>query len=289
MTDANSASGPARTVVADSTAGLTERQRRVLEVIRDSVAERGYPPSIREIGDAVGLNSTSSVAHQLRTLERKGFLRRDANRPRAVDVRGLEDSAVTPDDSTPDSVPSTTPDSTPSTTPNSTPDSVPDPLAPIPPFTRIYTLVGGRATVTWDGAVLSLDALVFHHDLLIQREVVLDVQLCLLATKGAQLSDVRVVHSISVATAQCTTFIRDRLPGVELRAANSTAEAAKIAGEAGSAAEAAIGPEVAGGLYGLTVLVPRLLGPNDGAISYGQAAVAAARLGTHEDSLKERG
>ncbi|MFW0873638.1 transcriptional repressor LexA [Rhodococcoides corynebacterioides] len=67
--------------------GLTERQRRVLEVIRASVTERGYPPSIREIGDAVGLTSTSSVAHQLRTLEKKGFLRRDPNRPRAVDVR----------------------------------------------------------------------------------------------------------------------------------------------------------------------------------------------------------
>ncbi|MGB3773269.1 MAG: transcriptional repressor LexA [Rhodococcus sp. (in: high G+C Gram-positive bacteria)] len=72
---------------ADTDSGLTERQRRVLEVIRASVTERGYPPSIREIGDAVGLTSTSSVAHQLRTLERKGFLRRDPNRPRAVDVR----------------------------------------------------------------------------------------------------------------------------------------------------------------------------------------------------------
>ncbi|MFN8088495.1 MAG: transcriptional repressor LexA [Mycobacterium sp.] len=73
-------------------AGLTERQRTILEVIRASVTTRGYPPSIREIGDAVGLTSTSSVAHQLRTLERKGFLRRDANRPRAVDVRGVEDA-----------------------------------------------------------------------------------------------------------------------------------------------------------------------------------------------------
>jgi repressor LexA len=63
-------------------------------VIRASVTSRGYPPSIREIGDAVGLTSTSSVAHQLRTLERKGYLRRDANRPRAVDVRGTEDSAA---------------------------------------------------------------------------------------------------------------------------------------------------------------------------------------------------
>jgi repressor LexA len=73
-------------------ADLTVRQRKVLEVIRSSVSLRGYPPSIREIGDAVGLNSTSSVAHQLRTLERKGYLRRDPNRPRAVDVRGMDEA-----------------------------------------------------------------------------------------------------------------------------------------------------------------------------------------------------
>jgi len=72
---------------------LTERQRTILNVIRASVTSRGYPPSIREIGDAVGLTSTSSVAHQLRTLERKGYLRRDPNRPRAVDVRGTEGAA----------------------------------------------------------------------------------------------------------------------------------------------------------------------------------------------------
>ncbi|WP_280360911.1 transcriptional repressor LexA [Nocardia wallacei] len=75
-------------------ADLTVRQRKVLEVIRTSVSERGYPPSIREIGDAVGLTSTSSVAHQLRALERKGYLRRDPNRPRAVDVRGLDETAL---------------------------------------------------------------------------------------------------------------------------------------------------------------------------------------------------
>jgi repressor LexA len=78
-----------------SAAGLTERQRTILDVIRNSVTTRGYPPSIREIGDAVGLTSTSSVAHQLRTLERKGYLRRDPNRPRAVDVRGTDDHPVT--------------------------------------------------------------------------------------------------------------------------------------------------------------------------------------------------
>ncbi|HUO40050.1 MAG TPA: transcriptional repressor LexA [Mycobacterium sp.] len=76
-------------------AALTPRQRKILEVIRASVTTRGYPPSIREIGDAVGLTSTSSVAHQLRTLERKGYLRRDPNRPRAVDVRGAEEATTT--------------------------------------------------------------------------------------------------------------------------------------------------------------------------------------------------
>ena len=66
--------------------GLTARQRKVLEVIRDAVERRGYPPSVREIGDAVGLTSPSSVHHQLSTLQKKGFLRRDPNRPRAVEV-----------------------------------------------------------------------------------------------------------------------------------------------------------------------------------------------------------
>jgi repressor LexA len=74
----------------ESTA-LTPRQRKVLEVIRDWVERFGYPPSVREIGDAVGLTSTSSVHHQLRALERKGYLRRDPNRTRAVDVRAPEE------------------------------------------------------------------------------------------------------------------------------------------------------------------------------------------------------
>jgi len=66
--------------------GLTARQRRVLEFITDSVQRRGYPPSMREIGEAVGLTSPSSVSHQLGALQRKGFLRRDPNRPRAIEV-----------------------------------------------------------------------------------------------------------------------------------------------------------------------------------------------------------
>ncbi|GAA4246709.1 hypothetical protein GCM10022255_019460 [Dactylosporangium darangshiense] len=68
-------------------ADLTVRQRRILEFIRAAVERNGYPPSVREIGEAVGLVSPSSVAYQLKELERKGYLRRDPNRPRAVDVR----------------------------------------------------------------------------------------------------------------------------------------------------------------------------------------------------------
>lgn len=71
---------------AADTAGLTPRQRKVLEVIRDAVERRGYPPSMREIGQAAGLSSPSSVAHQLGVLEAKGFIRRDPHRPRALEV-----------------------------------------------------------------------------------------------------------------------------------------------------------------------------------------------------------
>lgn len=67
--------------------GLTARQRMILTIIRESVERRGYPPSMREICDAAGLASTSSVSHQLTVLEQKGFIRRDPNRPRALEVR----------------------------------------------------------------------------------------------------------------------------------------------------------------------------------------------------------
>ena len=72
--------------------GLTARQRLVLQTIRKSVDQRGYPPSMREIGEAVGLTSPSSVKHQLGVLERKGYLRRDPNRPRAMEVVHPDDA-----------------------------------------------------------------------------------------------------------------------------------------------------------------------------------------------------
>ena len=71
---------------APDATGLTPRQQRILNVLRESIEKRGYPPSIREIGELVGLTSSSSVAHQLRVLEQKGFIKRDPNRPRALEV-----------------------------------------------------------------------------------------------------------------------------------------------------------------------------------------------------------
>ena len=74
--------------------GLTPRQQRCLNVIRESIEERGYPPSMREIGEKVGLTSSSSVAHQLRTLEHKGYLKRDPNRPRALTVFNPDEAII---------------------------------------------------------------------------------------------------------------------------------------------------------------------------------------------------
>lgn len=65
---------------------LTPRQRKILEAIASSIASHGYPPSMREIGDIVGLSSLSSVTHQLSRLESLGLIRRDPKRPRAIEV-----------------------------------------------------------------------------------------------------------------------------------------------------------------------------------------------------------
>lgn len=70
----------------DEMTGLTARQQKILVFMREEIHGRGYPPSMREIGSAVGLASTSSVAHQLRVLERLGYVKRDPNRPRAIEI-----------------------------------------------------------------------------------------------------------------------------------------------------------------------------------------------------------
>lgn len=65
---------------------LTNRQREILDLITAAVSERGYPPTVREIGDAVGLSSPSSVHSHLSTLASEGFIRRDPTKPRAIEV-----------------------------------------------------------------------------------------------------------------------------------------------------------------------------------------------------------
>lgn len=98
------------------------------------------------------------------------------------------------------------------------------------------------------------DALVFDHELLIQREVVLDIEHCILARPGTTLADIRVLFSIPVATAQCHNYIRKHLESVDIRAANSTAEAARLVGEDSQVEVAAIAPRNAAHLYGLEVV-----------------------------------
>jgi repressor LexA len=75
---------------------LTARQRRILEYIRTATRERGYPPTVREIGEAVGLTSSSSVHSQLENLERRGYLRKDPTKPRAIGVGPAEGTEAEP-------------------------------------------------------------------------------------------------------------------------------------------------------------------------------------------------
>lgn len=73
---------------------LTARQREILGYIDDTIRDRGYPPSVREIGTAVGLTSPSTVHSHLNTLQRLGYLRRDPTKPRAIEVRWEAGSGV---------------------------------------------------------------------------------------------------------------------------------------------------------------------------------------------------
>lgn len=102
------------------------------------------------------------------------------------------------------------------------------------------------------------DALSFDYDLLIQREIVLDIEHCLVALPGATLAGIDTVLSIPVATAQCHRFLREKLPQAEVRAANSTADAAKMVASEGNVKTAAVAPRNAAALYGLEVLATNI-------------------------------
>lgn len=111
-------------------------------------------------------------------------------------------------------------------------------------FVPIENSIEGTVSAT-------LDHLVFDADLLIQLEYVLDVHLHLLAPPGTRLGDIRRVVSIPVALAQCRRFVQESLPGAEVLASTSTAEAARLIGEERPEATAAIAPALTGRLYGL--------------------------------------
>ncbi len=136
-------------------------------------------------------------------------------------------------------------------------------VMPMPSLPDVLDAVAGRQVDlgfvplenSIEGTVQAIsDSLVFDVDLLIQREVVLDVHLHLVAPPGATVSSVRRVLSFPHAAAQCRRFLAQRLPGAEVVPANSTAEAARIVGEAGDPATAALAPRLAAELYGLEVL-----------------------------------
>ena len=114
-------------------------------------------------------------------------------------------------------------------------------------FVPIENAIEGSVNVT-------LDSLIFDHDLKMQREVVIPVVMCLLAPPGVALPDIQRIVSIPVATAQCRGYLAANLPGVEEVAANSTAQAARIVAEEGDGRTAAIGTSLAGKIHGLDVL-----------------------------------
>lgn len=116
-------------------------------------------------------------------------------------------------------------------------------------FVPIENSIEGTVNVT-------IDVLAFEADLKIQREVVLPIQMGLLAAPGVSLEDVRRVVSFPVASAQCRAFLARELPDVLVEASNSTAEAAQILGKSKDPHTAAIGPLLSGELYGLDVLAP---------------------------------
>jgi prephenate dehydratase len=104
----------------------------------------------------------------------------------------------------------------------------------------------------------TLDALAFDHELLIVREVVLDIHLCLAARPGIRVDDVKEILSIPVATAQCHRYLREFLPSADVRNALSTAAAAQLVSEDPAPHLAAIAPRVAAERYGLEVIAENI-------------------------------
>lgn len=145
----------------------------------------------------------------------------------------------------------------------SQPDLAAEQLVPMDTFTEILAAVdAGDIDLGFVGiensiegtVTVTMDALALEHDLLIQREVVLGIQLNLLAPPGVGLADVRRVLTFPVAAAQCRTWLARELPGVDVVAANSNAEAARTVADEADGLSAAVAPVLAAKIYGLEVL-----------------------------------
>ena len=152
--------------------GLTARQRLVLETVRASVEQRGYPPSMREIGDAVGLTSPSSVKHQLTALERKGYLRRDPHRPRAIEV-------VQPDDARTVAPWTTRPDDT-----STDPDTPERDSAPAPSYVPVVGRIAAGGPILAEQVVEDVFPL--------PRQLVGEGELFLLKVAGDSMVDAAI-------------------------------------------------------------------------------------------------
>ncbi|MDZ7676308.1 MAG: prephenate dehydratase [Acidimicrobiales bacterium] len=134
------------------------------------------------------------------------------------------------------------------------------PFRSIPDVLRAVT--GGEADIGFvpienaiEGSVnVTLDALIFDHDLLMQREIVIPVVMCLLAPAGVGIDEIERLVSIPVATAQCRGFLTEHLPAVEELYANSTAQAARTVAEENDGRTAAIGTALAAKVHGLELL-----------------------------------
>jgi prephenate dehydratase len=114
-------------------------------------------------------------------------------------------------------------------------------------FVAIENAIEGSVNVT-------LDMLAFETDLLIQREVVMPIDLCLIGVPGARIDDIKTVMSFPHATAQCRGFLNERLPGVTTQATNSTSDASRQVAELGDLQAAALGTARSADVYGLEVL-----------------------------------
>ncbi len=121
-------------------------------------------------------------------------------------------------------------------------------------FVAIENAIEGTVNVT-------MDTLVFDTSLLIQREVVLDIEMMLMAAAGTSLADVTAIASHPVANAQCRTFLRASFPDLPVEVATSTAQAAEMA--ASTPGLAAVGPAIAGNRYGLEVLAANIADHSD--------------------------